>query len=268
MIRNRMISVAGITLMFFALSTQPQFAEVQLEANININGSSIIMQGDTEGDQLSALVIDGRTMAPIRPIFDKFKLELSWNSIDSSITTKTPDGKTIWMQVGNKTAKLDGISYAMDVSPQIIAGKTYVPVKYIFDFLGVEYEWDEDNSVVVVNAPYLIQVKVPESLKEMYGESESITDSFYVIRNKTKTEKVALVNVSSSNYDEEFRASASKMGLLISDFYEVNNITFRYKYFNIEGNYAGVVLEKNNQILSIEFENFTFDEIEEFLNNY
>ncbi|MGB3367480.1 MAG: copper amine oxidase N-terminal domain-containing protein [Acidaminobacteraceae bacterium] len=268
MIRNRIISVAGIAIMFFALSTQAQFAAVQTEVNININGSSIIMQGDTDGEQLSALIVDGRTMAPIRPIFSKFKLDLNWNSSDSSITTKTPDGRTIWMQVGNKIAKLDGVNYAMDVSPQIIADKTYVPVKYLFDFLGVEYEWDGDNGVVVVNAPNLIQVNVPEALKDIYGESELITDDFYVIRNKIRTEKVALVNVSSSNYADEFKASASKMGLLISDFSEVNNITFRYKYFNIEGSYAGVVLEKNNQVLSIEFENFTFDEIEEFLNNY
>lgn len=268
MIRNKIIGIAGITLMFFALSTQPQFAQVQLEVNININGSSIIMEGDSEGELLNALVVDGRTMAPIRPIFDKFNLELNWNSSDSSITTTTPDGKTIWMQVGNKTAKLDGVAYAMDVSPQIISDKTYVPVKYLFDFLGVEYEWDGDNSVVVVNAPSLILVKVPDSLKDIYGESEVITDNFYVIRNKIQTEKVALVNVSSSSYDDEFKASAIKMGLLISDFSEVNNITFRYKYFNIEGSYAGVILEKNNQVLSIEFENFTFAEIEDFLNNY
>lgn len=268
MFKKKIYSFVGIALMILAISPQINFAESQVEVNININGSSIIMLSDNQEDQLSALIVDDRTMAPIRPIFEKFNLELNWNASDNSILTKAPNGKIIWMQINNNVAKVDGVNYNMDIGPRIIDGKTYVPVKYLFDLLGVEYEWDGDNRIVSVKAPSLMQVTSSLELKETYNEAEFISENFYIIKNKVSPNKVALITVSKLNYADEFKGSIGKMGLLKSDFSEVNNIMYRFKYFNIEGSYAAVILEKNNQVLSIEFENFTFVEIEKFLNEY
>ena len=40
--------------------------------------------------------------------------------------------------------KLDGKTISFDVEPQIVEGRTMVPLRAIFEAMGAEIEWDEE----------------------------------------------------------------------------------------------------------------------------
>jgi Copper amine oxidase N-terminal domain len=52
-----------------------------------------------------------------------------------------PSVKSIWLQVGGKTAKVDGQSVAMDVAPAVKNGTTYVSLRTLTTALGAEIAW-------------------------------------------------------------------------------------------------------------------------------
>jgi hypothetical protein len=53
----------------------------------------------------------------------------------------TRNGKTIQLQVGSKSAKIDGKETTLNVPPTIIAGNTLVPLRFIGEGLGAKVDW-------------------------------------------------------------------------------------------------------------------------------
>lgn len=265
---KKMLCIVATLVIVMSFNTQILFATSDVEVSIKINDLAVIMHDESQDIQLSALIREGRTMAPIRPIFDKFDLDLNWNGDENSITTTTPGGKTVWMQIDNNVARVDGEEYIMDIGPTIINSRTYVPVRYIFDLLDVEYSWDGESRQVEVSAPELLEVEIDDSLEAEYEDAISVSEKSYLIRNKLDNSKIILVNISDMDYDDEIINSATKMGILSSEFTTVNSINFKYNYFYVEDIFAGVVLEKDDKVYSMEFKGFSYEEVINFLKKY
>ncbi len=54
------------------------------------------------------------------------------------------------MQIGNKTAYVDGVPVSLDVPPQIINGRTLVPIRFVSENLGAEVGWDSNTKTVTI----------------------------------------------------------------------------------------------------------------------
>lgn len=55
--------------------------------------------------------------------------------------TITKKGKIIQLQVGSKSAKIDGTETTLNVPPTIISGNTLVPLRFIGEGLGAKVDW-------------------------------------------------------------------------------------------------------------------------------
>jgi len=54
------------------------------------------------------------------------------------------------MQIGNKTAYVNGVPVSLDVPPQIINGRTMVPIRFVSENLGAEVNWDSNTKTVTI----------------------------------------------------------------------------------------------------------------------
>jgi hypothetical protein len=54
------------------------------------------------------------------------------------------------MQIGNKTAYVNGLPVSLDVPPQIINGRTLVPIRFVSENLGAEVNWDGNTKTVTI----------------------------------------------------------------------------------------------------------------------
>ena len=62
------------------------------------------------------------------------------------------------MQIGNNTAYVDGAPVSLDVPPQIIKGRTLVPIRFVSENLGAEVGWESNTKTVTItmdSIPYL-----------------------------------------------------------------------------------------------------------------
>ncbi len=89
-------------------------------------------------------VINGRTMIPLRGAFEQLGFKVSWDK-DTNSATLQDELHTITMKKGDKKFVVDGETYKSDVSPQLINGTLYIPLRSIADKIGAETSWDAEN---------------------------------------------------------------------------------------------------------------------------
>ncbi|MGC8944019.1 MAG: stalk domain-containing protein, partial [Caldisericia bacterium] len=71
-------------------------------------------------------------------------------NIDIYVKIKKIEKTVITMQIGNKIITVNGILQEIDVPPQIIEGRTYLPIRWIAEPLGAQVNWDRDEKKVTI----------------------------------------------------------------------------------------------------------------------
>lgn len=110
-------------------------------------GINVCLKGSflTFGD-VAPTAVDGRTMVPFRSLLEGMGAQVDYDG--GLITARFPEGKTIQMELGNRTLRLtDGAqeeTVEMDVAPWVDekAGRTYIPVRFAGQALGLDVYWD------------------------------------------------------------------------------------------------------------------------------
>ena len=73
-------------------------------------------------------ITDGRTMVPLRVIFEGMGAEVTWNGTTKTVKAVRGDG-TVEMTIGSNKMYVNGVSEEMDAVPVIIQGRTLVPAR-------------------------------------------------------------------------------------------------------------------------------------------
>ncbi len=138
-------------------------------------GSSIyvMLDGNYIGFDVKPQVISGRTMVPIRAIFEKMGATVSWDgNSNSAICTK---GSTVVkMTVGNMIMYVNNQPVKMDIAPLVINGRTLAPARYAAEAFGAKVDWDENTKTVIIRTTvtmYAIDgrtISVPKNEVEAY----------------------------------------------------------------------------------------------------
>lgn len=93
-----------------------------------------------EFDQIP-VIEEGRTLVPLRAIFEAIGAEVDWDGNTKTVTAKK-DGTEISLTIDDKTAVKNGEKVELDVPAKIVNGRTLVPVRFIADCFGVDVDWD------------------------------------------------------------------------------------------------------------------------------
>lgn len=119
-----------------------------------VNGIDVIIDGREVAFDVLPRAINGRTMVPMRAIFEALGARVNWDGATQSIIGEKGTTKIV-MQLGNNTMLKNGQPVALDVAPVAIDGRTLVPVRAIGEALGVNVEWKNDiQTVYITNSTY------------------------------------------------------------------------------------------------------------------
>ncbi len=101
---------------------------------------------------VAPMIIDGRTMVPMRSIFEALGIHVQWFAETRTIVA-TKENTIIELIVGSTTATVNGEEVILDVPPTIVEGRTLVPVRFIAESTGQIVEWDGENRRVLITSP-------------------------------------------------------------------------------------------------------------------
>lgn len=100
---------------------------------------------------VAPIIINGRTMVPMRSIFENLGAEIAWDDATKTVTG-TKKGTEIKIKIDDTKAMVDGEEVALDVSATIVDGRTLVPVRFVSETLGCQVSWNEVNKKVNILA--------------------------------------------------------------------------------------------------------------------
>lgn len=95
------------------------------------------------------LIENGRTMVPMRAIFEALGAQVKWDERSKSVTC-VKDDKKIVLTIGSNQAIFDSGSYTLETAPKIVNGRTLVPLRFVSESLGTEVLWNETKHKVSV----------------------------------------------------------------------------------------------------------------------
>ena len=135
---------------------------------LNINSNQMVVGNKTVQLEVPAKIINGRTMVPMRAIFEALGATVQWEPATKSITS-VRGSRTVKMQIGQKkmTVKDNNLRYhdafdesrtyvlgekavTLDTMPQIVNSKTLVPARAVAEALGYYVEWDAAHQRVII----------------------------------------------------------------------------------------------------------------------
>lgn len=149
-------------------------AVFSLSAVISVYGASIkindkVLESDTEPQ-----IIDGRTMVPVRAIFEGVGATVNWNADTKTVTGKK-GSETVIMNVGEKAMTINGKKVDMDGEAMIIDSRAFAPARYVAEAFGYDVSWNGDTKEVLikdkVESPAALTTKTQITTKEITTET-------------------------------------------------------------------------------------------------
>ena len=102
------------------------------------------------------LIVNGRTMVPMRAIFEAFKLSVSWN--DSTKTAYAYDTETsISFQIGSTSAIVNNEFKFLDVPASLINGSTMIPLRFLSESLGYHVVWVGRSNLILISKSDIVE---------------------------------------------------------------------------------------------------------------
>ncbi|MDN5361812.1 MAG: hypothetical protein PWP70_859 [Moorella sp. (in: firmicutes)] len=98
------------------------------------------------------VIQEERTLVPFRAVAAALNVQVNWDG--NTRTVSATDGKNaIRLQVGNQTAYRNNSPILLDVAPQIISGRTLIPLRFFSEAFGCQVNWDDAINGVRITSP-------------------------------------------------------------------------------------------------------------------
>ena len=105
------------------------------------------VNGETRENDVQPMIIDGRTLVPVRCISESFGEEVSWDADTKTVSV----GSEISIVIGDKNITVGGEKKEIDVPAAIYESRTFVPLRAIAEALGKSVTWDERGLIVITD---------------------------------------------------------------------------------------------------------------------
>lgn len=92
--------------------------------------------------EVAPYIKNGRTMIPLRAVADNLNVVVKWNNTDKRVDLLNSKGTEVQLWIGKTGAVKDSKTISIDAPPEIIEGRTFVPLRFVAEALGVNVTWD------------------------------------------------------------------------------------------------------------------------------
>ena len=173
------IKAISVALALSIFSVSAAFADDDIQ--VHLDGNPI------EFDQ-NPIILNERTMVPIRAIFEAMGYEVKWNQDTQTASAfKGEDYIIVTENSPEIEYKLNGVTdiYICDVPAQIVSERMLVPVRAISESAGLNVGWNGETMTVDITSPVLFSYEgsfgersyVMNYTDELFDESASIYNS-------------------------------------------------------------------------------------------
>jgi len=114
-----------------------------------------------------AVIVEGRTLIPVKFIFEPLGLDVTWNG-ETRTATGSKEGLKIEMDIDSTTAYVNGQAVELDVAATIINDRTYVPLRFVAESTGAIVTWHGETRHIGIE--YIADQSYEELFRDIYAD--------------------------------------------------------------------------------------------------
>jgi hypothetical protein len=157
---------------------------------------NLLVEGKTVETDQPAVIVDSRTLVPVRVIAENLGSVVDWDA-DTKTVTFTYGDTVASMEIGGKklnvTANGVATEVAIDVPATIINSRTMVPVRFLSETFGYNVAWDAETKTVNVTSGVAVDdvVATPAAVEVSTAEesTEATTEETTEVTTEVSTEE-------------------------------------------------------------------------------
>ncbi len=112
------------------------------------NTIQVVWENEIIPFDVEPVIINGRTMVPIRQLAEVFGYTVEWNGEHQRVAF-TYRTRSIFLTVGN-THVYGSLNFDMDIAPYIEGNRTLVPLRFVTEAFELDVTWLENQRVVLI----------------------------------------------------------------------------------------------------------------------
>lgn len=119
---------------------------------IAAEGDSITVYSNGNLVADKGIIVEGRTLVPVRGVFEYMGYEVEWDN-DTKTATLTNEKKetVITLTNGKETFTVNDTIITPEVPQQIIDGKFMLPLRAIGEAVNAKVDWNNDTKTATIN---------------------------------------------------------------------------------------------------------------------
>ena len=114
------------------------------------------------------VLLNDRTMVPLRAIFEALGAKVSWND-ETQTATGNRNSRVVSVTIGSNKARINGEQVEIDQSAALINDRTMVPLRFVSEAYGATVTWDDATQTVSIVADSVPQaiLLLPQNFAEL-----------------------------------------------------------------------------------------------------
>ncbi len=106
--------------------------------------------GDIVENDVAPKIVNDHTMLPIRFVSENLGAKVEWDETAPGIVTISKGETEIILYIGEGYAIVNGEKVLLDTPAFIENDRTYAPVRFVYEHMGADVVWDEENQQVII----------------------------------------------------------------------------------------------------------------------
>lgn len=139
---GRLLSNALVVTKKSIAASSGQQADSPEAVTVFLNGKQIIFD-------VPPLIEEGRTLVPLRAIFEAMGAKVGWDGESKTATAQRANTK-VYISIGSREPVVDGQVYPIDVPARIYVNRTLAPLRFVGEAFGGQVEWDASSRTVYI----------------------------------------------------------------------------------------------------------------------
>lgn len=216
----------------FSMASMPVFGEsVATTTSVVTKATKIILDGKELVSPEKTIFVNNRLMLPMNVIFTALDATLTWNA-ETRVVYAVKNDIKIQLKIGSSVAMVNGKTMTLDAPPVIVNSRTFVPVRFIAETLGLTVTWDSVNRIANLESSlYMAQghmLKIGTTELEIgLSETEVIKRLGAPVR-KDPSEKGFLWFIYNKDYSKYVQVGI-KNGIVVALYTNAKNFSYNSK---------------------------------------
>lgn len=135
--------------------------------------------------KMEPIILNGRTLVPLRDVFEKIDAKIQWNDEKREVTIQKNENTVVFKIDSNKALKNGTETITFDVPAKIINDYTMVPLRAISNSLGYEVNWDNNTRTVFIKTDTQDTTKQTETTTEATTENTNTQGGLTILWDQT-----------------------------------------------------------------------------------